>query len=171
MGNVTQEYAASANLTVTALHSLTTSSTHTSGWTSGTVDNTSDKHLDKVVSGKFTMTSSNNQAGELRVYAYAQLDDSNWPDIFSSGTEGTEGTATLHDTEQRDSALVLLWGTTVDNGPGEVHTMPPQSIRTAFGFMPAKFALFVTGNGSSSGAQLAASGNQITTKGIYDAVA
>ena len=171
MATVYQEYAASSNLTVTNLHSLAASSGLLAGWTSGTIDNTSDKHGDKVVSGKFTMTSSNNQAGRIEVWGYAQLDDSNWPDIFSAGTEGTEGTATIHDDEQKASALRFLWSTAVDTGTGEVHTMPPTSLRQAFGFMPAKCALFVTGNGATStNAQFAASGNQITVKGLYETV-
>lgn len=172
MGNITVEYAASSNLTVTNLHSLAASAGLTAGWTSNVIDNTSDKHLDKVVSGKFIMASSNNQAGVIQVWAYAMLDDSNWPDLFSAGTEGAEGAATIHDTEQRDSGLVPIWSTNVDTGTGEAHNMPPISLRSVFGHMPAKCALFVTGNGATStNAQFAASGNQITVKGYFEAVA
>ena len=85
MGAVTQEYAASSNLTVTNLHSLPASSTLLSGWTSGTIDNTSTKYEDILISAKFTKASSNMQAGSIQVWAYAMLDDSNWPDLFSSG--------------------------------------------------------------------------------------
>lgn len=172
MATVTQEYAASSNLTVTNLHSLASSQTWVGGWTSGTIDNTSDKHFTKLVSAKFTLASSNNQAGEIRVYAYAMLDDSNWPDIFSAGTEGTEGTATVLDVEQF-SGLILLWGTTVDNGASaEVHNMPQISIRSALGYMPPKFALFITGNcTTTTTAQFAASGNQVTVKGLYENIA
>lgn len=168
MATVTQEYAVSSNLTVTALNGgIASSATLVAGWTSGTIDNTSDKHLDKLVSAKFTLESAGLSAGEIRVYAYAMLDDSTWPDIFSSGTEGTEGTATVLDTEQM-SGLVLLWGTTTDTGASEAHNMPPMSLRSAFGYMPAKCAIFVT---QSSGAALETSGNQVTVKGAYEAVA
>lgn len=136
---VYQEYASSSNLTVTALHSLAASSTFLSGWSSGTIDNTTDRHTDKVVSAKFILASANlSTTGEIRVYAYAMLDDSNWPDLFSSGTEGTEGAASVHDTEQASSGLKLLWSTATDNTNADPHNMPPTSIATVFGFMPAK---------------------------------
>lgn len=173
MGAVTASYRASSNLTVTNLHSLASSSTFLSGWTSGTIDNTSDLDLDKWITAKFTIASANNQAGEIRMFAYAMLDDSNWPDIFSSGTEGTEGTATIHDTEQAASALVFLWATAVDTGTAEVHSMPPTSIRGAFGgVIPPKFALFcATTAATSTNAGFAASGNQVTVKGYAESVA
>lgn len=170
MADAKAAYAASSNQTVTNLNSLATSPAFTAGWTSAAISNATDKHLDKVVSAKFTLAASNNQPGEIRVYAYAKLDDSNWPDIFSSGAEGTEGAATVADTEQF-SGLVLIWGTSVDSGASEVHNMPPTSIRAAFGYMPEEFAIFVTGNCTSTGAQFAASGNQVTVKGYYETVA
>lgn len=172
MATIYQEYAASSNLTVTNLHSLASSSSRLGGWTSGTIDNTSDKHLDKLISGKFTTASANRQAGVIEVWAYAMLDDSNWPDLFSSGTEGTEGTATIHDDEQKAEGLVLLWSTTVDTGNGDVQNMPPRSLAAAFGgVLPPKIALFVTTTAATStNAGFAASGNQLTVKGVYETV-
>ena len=109
MGAVTQSYRASSNLTVTNLASIATSSTWVAGWVSGTIDNTSDLDLDKIVSGKITLGNSAT-AGEIRVYAFAMLDDSTWPDLLSAGTEGTEGTATVHTTTIRDATMVLVEG-------------------------------------------------------------
>lgn len=169
-GSILADYAASSDLTVTSLHSLAASSSLTSGWTSGTIDNSTNEYLDYKITAKFTMHASNQQAGEIRVYAYAMQDDANWPDLFSSGTEGTQGTATVHDSEQLDSGMVLLWSTAVDGGASEVHTMPPRSVAQAFGGLvcPAKFALFVTTNGATStNAAFAASGNQVTIKGEH----
>jgi hypothetical protein len=101
------------------------------------------------------------------------LDDTNWPDIFSSGTEGTQGTATVHDTEQQASALILLWSTAVDTGTAEVHSMPMTSVRGAFGgILPPKFAVFIAANAATStNASFAASGNQVTVKGFGESVA
>lgn len=168
MATVYQEYAASSNLTVTALDSLATSAALEAGWTSGTIDNTSDKHLDKVVSAKFTKGSSPT-AGQIQVWAYAMLDDSNWPDLFSGGTgsEGTEGTATIHDAEQKNENLVLLWATATDTSSGDVHNMRPVSLRERFGFMPLKCAIFVTHNMVVA---MASSGNQVTVKGLYETI-
>jgi len=168
MGAITQEYRASSNLTVTNLNSLAASTSLLSGWTSGTIDNTTNKDLDVLISAKFTKAASNLQAGSIEVYAYAMLDDTNWPDIFSSGTEGTEGAATVHDDEQKRECLKLLWSTATDTGASEVHNMPPTSVASAFGSLPPKFAIFVTGNcTTTTTAQFAASGNQVTTKGAY----
>lgn len=170
MGAVTQTYRASTNLTVTNLVSLATSSTWVAGWTSGTIDNTSDLDLDKCVTGKILLGNSAT-AGAIRVYAYAMLDDSTWPDLFSAGTEGTEGTATVHTTTIRDSGMVLITAITTRADPGTDDTYPISlsSIRGAFGgVMPPKCALFIT---HSTGVNLAASGQQITIKGFAESVA
>ena len=161
-------YRASANLTVTNLHSLASSQSWIGGWTSGTIDNTTNLDLDILLSAMFTIASANNQPGEIRVHVYAMLDDSTWPDIFSSGTEGTEGAATVHDTEQYDSHMRMIWSTVVDTGTAEVHCMPKTGIAQFFGgVLPSKFAIFISQNASTvATAGLAASGNQVTTQGI-----
>lgn len=168
MGAITRSYRASSNITVTNLHSLAASSAWGSGWTSGTIDNTTDLDLDKLITAKFVTASSSRTAGYIRIYVYAMLDDSNWPDLFSAGTEGTEGTATTHDTEQRDSGMRLAHVIEVDNGASEVYEMPPTSVAALFGgTLPPKFAIFVTGTAASgTSAQFAASGSQVTVKGV-----
>ncbi len=162
-------YIASSNLTVTNLHSLAASSTYSAGWTSGTQDNSSNNYTDCHASAQFTKHASNTQAGEIRVYVYAMLDDTNWPDLFSAGTEGTEGTCTVHDAEQL-SGLKLIWSTEVDSSASDVHHMPKTGIAQFFGGkLPEKFAFYVTGNAATStNAQFAASGNQFTVKFIKD---
>lgn len=168
MATVYQEYAAAANQTVTALEGLASSSTWQSGWSSGTIDNTSNKYLDYVVSAKFTVESAGLSAGEIRVYVYTMLDDSNWPDLFSSGTEGTAGAATVHDAEQLASGFVLLWSTATDTGASDVYSMPQTSIRSALGFMPPKCALYIA---QSTGTTLETTGQQVTVKGLYETIA
>jgi hypothetical protein len=169
MGAVTTSYRASSNLTVTNLHSIATSATWLAGWTSDTIDNTTNNDLDIGVTAKITLGNSAT-AGEIRVYAYTMLDDSNWPDVFSAGTEGTQGTATIHDTEYRDGSFVLLWSvaTDADSGTDDNYSMPLTSIAKAFGFLPPKFAIFIA---HSTGVNLAASGNQVTIKGYTESVA
>jgi hypothetical protein len=169
MSDVKLAYGASANLTVTNLHSLAASSTFVGGWESDAIDNTSNKYLDYLVSAKFTMTSSNNQAGEIRIYVAAMLDDSTWPDVL----DGTESTETFPDTEERDAACVLARSLAVDTSTGAIIYCAPFSVAALFGgICPAKFVVFVTGNGATStNAQFAASGNQVTYKGVYQTVA
>lgn len=156
-GSLKLDYIADSTLTQTNLDAVASSATLVAGWTSGSVDNTANEYTDYLVAAKFLLESAGLSAGEIRVYAYAALDDTpTWPDLFSAGTEGTEGTATVHDTEIRDSGMVLLWQTQTDTGASDPYTMPPTSIAAAFGSVPRLFALFVT---QSSGAALESTGD------------
>jgi hypothetical protein len=170
MGAVTSSYRASSNLTVTNLASIATSSTWVAGWISGVIDNTTNLDLDIAVSGKIALGNAAT-AGEIRMYAFAMLDDSNWPALLSAGTAGTEGTATVTTTTIRDAGMVLVFAaaTRADPGTDDVYPIPMTSLRGAFGgFLPPKTVLFVT---HSTGVNLAASGQQITVKGITESVA
>lgn len=161
------KYGTPAALTVTALHSLASSSTRTAGWTSAWIDNTTTLALDYLVSGEFKVNNSvaPTDKKSIEVYAYASYDGTAAPDLFSSGTEGTEGAATVHDEEQRDCGMVLLWSATNDTGTGEVYSMPPRSIRQAFGFVPRKFALFVT---HDTGQALHSAGNALYDDPVFE---
>lgn len=167
MGAITLSYRASSNLTVTNLASLAASASFVAGWTSGTIDNTSNLDDDILVSGKLLMANSV-AAGSIRIYGYTMLDDSNWGDLFSAGTEGTEGTATVHTSTIRDAGMVLLksFANRADPGTDDTYTFGKVSVRGAFGFMPSKFALFIT-----SSVALAASGQQVTIQGVGASVA
>ena len=127
---------------MTNLHSLASSSTFLSGWTSAYIDNTTNKPLNQWVYGQIA-AGTTPTAGSVRVYAYA-FDGTNTPDLFSSGTEGTEGAATVHDTEQLNASLVLLWSSDVDTTTNDVYTMPPRSVLSIFGFVPKKWALYIS---------------------------
>jgi hypothetical protein len=147
--------------TLTALQSLATSSTRVAGWTSGAFDNAADLLIDRLISAQFTVASTAPTVNTtISVYAYAaHLAAGTWPDLFSSGTEGTVGAATVHDEEQRDCGMRLLWVGTVDVGTSEVYVMPPTSLAAAFGgLLPALTALWVVQN---TGQALAASGNAV----------
>lgn len=167
MADVKQAYRASSNLTVTNLHAIASDTGFDSGWTSGTIDNTTNLDLDIVVSAKFTVESAGLAAGEIRMYAYTMLDDTNWPDLFSAGTEGTEGTCTLHDAEMLGS-LYPLFTIVTDTTASRVYEMPQTSVLTKLGFLPRKFALFVS---QSTAAALETTGNQVTIAGLYNTVA
>jgi hypothetical protein len=144
MATLKQLYDTLLTLTVTNLQTLATSSTRTAGWTSAWIDNTTLLALDYLISGALKVNNgvAPTTLKSLEVWAYAKHGTVT-PDLFSAGTEGTEGTATVHDEEQRDCGMVLLWSATNDAGTGEVYTMPPRSIRQAFGYVPRAFALFV----------------------------
>ena len=162
MADHTVAYRASSNLTVTNLNGLASSTSYASGWTSGTIDNTSNLDVDFLVSGKFTVESSGLTAGEIRLYLYTMLDDTTWPDLFSAGTEGTEGTCTLHDTELL-VAMYLLFAISTDTSASRVYPMPQTSVLTRIGFPPRKSALYVA---HSTVAALETSGQQVTIAGL-----
>lgn len=163
MGDIKAKYGSVATLTVTNLHSLASSSSRESGWTSAGISNTSDLSLDYLISGTFSTHASNRQAGYIDVRIYTALNSTpTWPDIFSAGTEGTEGTCTWHDTEQMVSAGRLLTSIEVDNGASDVYTMPQTGIAQLFGALPTNFAVFVGQNAATStNAGLAASGSAL----------
>jgi len=168
--NIKRAYSASANLTVTNLASIATSSTLVAGWLSGIIDNTTDLELDKLISGKVALGNSAT-AGQIALYAVAMLDDSNWPaSALTSGTFGTEGTGAFKDATNRDAVAVLLWaaGTRADPGTDDVYQIAVSSLAGAFGgVLPAKCVLFLT---HSTGVNLASSGHQVTCKGTYETV-
>lgn len=169
MASVKLAYAASSNLTVTNLHSLASSQTWVGGWESGLIDNTSDLYEDYRVTAKLTVASSNNQAGELRLYLVGMLDDSTWPDVF----DGTESTESVTDTEMRDAICRLGAVSQVDTGTGDVYYLDCPSVATVFnGNLPKKFVIFITINSTTTTtAGLAASGNQVTVVGSYHTIA
>ncbi len=145
-GDIKLQYGTDATFTVTNLHSLASSTTNVAGWSSAAVDNATDEYVDFLISGQFKVSSSAPTAGKsIKVYAYAAFNGTpTWADLFSAGTEGTEGTATVHDEEQRDCGMRLLWAGVVDAGTSEVYVMPPTSLAQAFGgVVPSDWALWV----------------------------
>lgn len=170
MSSIKKFYRASSNLTVTSLASVATSSTLVAGWLSGIIDNTSQLDLDEIISGSIALGNTA-VAGQICVYAIAQLDDSAWPAAaLTSGTFGTEGTGAFKDATNRDSVAMLVWaaGTRADPGTDDVYQIAASSLAGAFGgILPSRCVLFVT---HSTGVNLAASGHQITVKGTYDTV-
>jgi hypothetical protein len=164
-GDVKLAYAASANLTVTNLNSLATSSTWVAGWESAAIDNTTNLYTDYRVTAKITVAAASLTAGEIRMYLVAMLDDSTWPDVF----DGTESAETVTDTEMRDAICRLAAVTQTDTTNSDVYYLECPSVAAVFnGNLPAKFVVFIT---HSTGQNLAASGNQVTVKGSYANVA
>jgi hypothetical protein len=153
---------------LTALHSLASSSSNIAGWTTDGQDNTSNNFLDVLISAKFTTSASGLTAGKsIKVYAYAAHDAApTWPDLFSSGTEGSVGTASVLDEEQRDAGMRLMWIGAVDTGgSNEVFTMPPTSLASMFGgVIPSDWALWVV---QDTGQALHTSGNAIYGQPVF----
>lgn len=168
-GDVKVAYASSSDQTVTNLHSLASSQTWVTGWESGAIDNTTNLYLDYRISAKLTMAASNNQAGSIFLFLVGMLDDSTWPDVF----DGTESTESPTSAEIRDAVCKLGASTVVTNTANRVYYLDCPSVAAVFGGnLPKKFVIFITGNATTTTtAQLAASGNQVTIVGMYNTVA
>lgn len=165
-GDILAKYGTTVALTVTNLHSLAASSTRTAGWTSVAIDNkgAGSPALDYHVNATFTSHASNRQAGNIDVRVYSALDDTpTWGDLFSSGTEGAEGTATFHDSYRMNSGSRLLDSIPVDTTASAVYVMDNKSVAAKYGGrVPTDFALFVGQNiATSTNAGLASSGSAI----------
>lgn len=160
-------YLASSNLTVTNLNSLTSSSTHITGWEGGAIDNSGSapRAGDFRITAKITVASAGLSAGEIRLYLVGMLDDSTWPDVF----DGTESVETVTDIEIRNAICRPAAQTDTDTTASRVYYLECASVAAVFGGnMPHKFVPFIT---QSTGAALAASGNQVTVKGSYFTIA
>lgn len=158
-------YSSSTDLTVTNLHSLASSQTWVAGWESDVIDNTTNLYTDILMSGKFTITSANNQAGQINWYIGTLLDDTHYMDVL----DGTESTEAFPDTEERDAALVVAKVMACDTSAGAILYSGQFSVASLFGgTLPKKFVNFISVNSSTTTtAGLAASGNQISWVGSY----
>ena len=165
-GDLNLKYPADAALTVTNLHSLAADNSTgypLIGWSSASVNNSSDEYVDFLVSGTFTTHASNRQAGYVYVYIIGALNDTpTWP-AAASGTWGTEGAASFTDTEERDGFARLLTAIPVDTTASSVVGFPPTGIAQLFGgFVPPYWAIFVSTNATTTTTPaLASSGSAV----------
>jgi hypothetical protein len=168
-GNILLQYIASQDMTVTNLHSLATSASHTAGWTSDAIDNGTNEYEDYLVAANFTTHASNRQIGHIRTYIYANRKDTpTWPDIFTSGTPGTEGAAAVYSAEARDAGLIHVKTIAANATASVVFEIPLFSVASLFGgWVPDQFAFWVTHDVSSTGAGLAAAGSIFTYTPVH----
>lgn len=164
-GDIKMKYAAaSTTMTVTNLHSLASDSgSYLAGWSSASVNNTSNAYMDYILSGTFTTHASNRAAGEIRVYVIGSLNDTPTWTATATGTIGTEGALSFTDTEERDSLCRMLVALNADTTASAILSFPPMSIAALFGgIMPTHWAVFVTQNVSTTTtAGLASSGSAL----------
>ena len=143
MANIKTEYAPSSALTIT-LASLATSLTWVAGRQSTAVDNSSNKYLDYHVAGKITVGTTPTSGTEIRVYAVAMRDDTNWPD----GVGATDAAYTVATQGLRDGYARLLARMEVDaTTSNEDYYFGPVSVAQQFGgICPRKFVIVVVHN-------------------------
>ncbi len=165
MAIINISYAAASNVTMT-LASLATDTNLLAGQESAAVDNSSNLYLDLILSGKITTGTSPTDVKEIRLYVVAELDDSNWPDVFSS----TDAAKTVTTSGVRDALCKLAVVMATNSSSNVTSYFSGISVAALFGgTLPRKFVVFVTHN---TGVNLNATGSnhQITVKGITETV-
>ena len=141
MADVKIAYGSSAAMTIT-LASLATSSTRVAGREGTAIDNTSNKYLDYLVSGKVTTGTSPTDAKQIDIWVYASYNDTPlYPDVF----DGTDSDETATSTGVLAGGLVLAASISTNNTSDRTYWVNPFSVAALFGGqMPKYFGVFVT---------------------------
>lgn len=142
-GDVKIAYGASSALTIT-LAGLATSATWIVGRESTEVDNSSNKYLDYLLSGKITVGTTPTAAKEIRVYVWGLMEDTPTRPLNVAGSDADltpTGGATTIPVVFRLAATV----STVDTTSDVTFWFGPLSIAALFGGrMPKRFGVWVT---------------------------
>lgn len=159
MADIKSAYQAAQTMTVTALHSLASSTT--AGWQSAVVDNTANLYLDYLVMCvlDFANTAPADSKG-VYAFVYGGLESG----TYTNPASGSEGTITLLDVTANAQALRPL-GFIPYTTQDEVAESAPMSVAMAFGGVISPYWGLVLVN--HSGAALAASGNTAKYRGAY----
>jgi hypothetical protein len=142
---------------------LASSSTWLAGYESAVVDNTTNKYLDYIIEGHYTVGTTPTINTEIRIYVVARWDGTNWPDVF----DGTTSAETVTSEGVRDGfaklgAVMRVDATTSDRAYPFAFAVAP----LYGGVCPPEFVLFSAHN---TGVNLnATGGNQVTRqRGVY----
>lgn len=145
MSTVTLNYSSNTSITIgLATTPLASSSTFVAGRESGEIDNTTNKYIDALVSGKVTVGTTPTANTQILVFV--------WGAETSLGTtaidtlDGTDSDETLTNTGVRD-ALRLAATINVPSATSNVtYNVLPFSVAALFGQMPKFWGLFVSHN-------------------------
>jgi hypothetical protein len=142
MATVTINYASSAVITCNC--TTLGSGSFTAGYESSWVDNTTNKYVDALLSGKVTVGTTPTANTQILVYTVAMQSDSSYPDVF----DGTEGAETLTNLGACGGSLKLAAIMNVPVTTSDIaYNFGPTSVAQLYGgVMPAKWALFITHN-------------------------
>lgn len=146
MSTVTINYAASATITI-APENVASSSTFVAGVESTAVDNSTNKYVDALVTGKWTSGTTPTANTTVCIYAYGQQDDS--PTYQGDGNiDGTSSAETQNSAGVMAGALRLLGTLSVDtNTSNREYYLAPTSVAQAFGgILPQRWGLFISHN-------------------------
>jgi hypothetical protein len=141
--NLKIAYNASTTITCT-LTSLASSATFVAGRECTSIDNSSGLYFDYAITGKVTTGTSPTVNTEIRLYAYAALNDTpTYPDTIT----GVDATVTLTNTQILENGFMLLGGTTVSGTSNIGYPLGRLlTIAEAFGHARRRWGFFVTHN-------------------------
>jgi hypothetical protein len=142
MPDIKIAYGSAFDLTIT-LASLASDTNLLDGRESAAIDNTTDKMLDYLISGKITTGTSPTTARSIQIWAVASFDGTSWPDVFD-GTDSAELISLANIKNSSVCRLVDELSTTSTSN--EDYYFAGVSIARLFGSVPPKFVLFVTHN-------------------------
>lgn len=160
--NIKLAFGASAALTCT-LASLATSSTLLVGRESTNINNTSNLYVDYRITAKITTGTTPTVDTEIRIYAYAAMNDTpTYPDTIT----GTDSGVTITNAYIREAGLRLLGSTGVSATSNIGYPIACISIAEAYGHCFTRGGLWITHN---TGVNLhATGGNHVLTQiGAY----
>lgn len=139
-------YVASATITCgVATTPLGTSATFVLGREATALDNGTNKYVDGIVKGKVTVGTGPTTNTQIRVYAFAALDETpTWPDVM----DGTDSDETLTSVGVGAGFLKFMAMMNCDSTTSDrVYPFVGwKSLAELFGFMPQDWSIFVTHN-------------------------
>lgn len=159
---------ASSSLTIT-LASLASSSSLTVGRCSAAIDNST--NLDEIVQVMLQVTTggpspSPTSGGIIEAWAFGELADGTWPDLFTAAYSGSDGGFTIRAREILIAGAMPVGSVAVNGTSNVPYTFRQTNLAALLGDAVRKCALFVV---HSTGVALnSTSGNHVaTTKGWH----
>lgn len=139
-GDLKLVYGTASDLTIT-LASLASDTSLLTGRESATIDNTTDKNVDILVSGDIRAGTSPTASRSIEVWAVGSWDGTLWPDVF----DGTDSAETITAAEIKNSICRLVAAMATTNTSDRDYFFGPTSLAAVFGgILPPKMVLFVT---------------------------
>lgn len=134
----------SSRVTSTVTHtvaSLASSSGRTVGRASTAYDNTTNK--DEQIGGAARITTGTTPtAGIIEVWAFQELEDGTWPDIFTSAYSGTDGGFTVKSRDVLRAGAVLLGSVATDTTSNRAYDFQARDLARLFGVLYVRKVAF-----------------------------
>lgn len=139
MASVKIEFGSLNTMTLSAA-SLASSSTKVAGRQSTLVDNSTNKFLDYLVTGKVTTGTSPTTNRSIQLWVFAEFDGTNQIDTFGA----TDANVTVTDEQVRNGELILAWSVQTNANSNRVYYIRPFSVASLFGGLcPRKWGLWL----------------------------